>query len=84
MDWESKRKYLVQAERHVAEGEQHIVRQRGIIATLEREGFDTTLSHNLLQAFQDLQAMHVADFHRLLAEMTEQPPVAGLTGTRRA
>ncbi len=84
MDPESKRKYLVQAERHVAEGEQHILRQRSIIAILDRDGFDATLSRKLPQTFQELQAMHVADFHRLLVEPTEQCPLAGLPGTRRA
>jgi hypothetical protein len=69
MDKDVKLKYLVQAERHMADGEQHILRQRAIVAQLERDGRDASLSRSLLQCFEDLQRLHIADFHRLLEEL---------------
>jgi hypothetical protein len=33
--------HFVQAERHIALGERHLARQRGIVAVLEFDGFDT-------------------------------------------
>jgi hypothetical protein len=71
MDKDVKLKYLVQAERHMADGEQHILRQRSIVAQLERDGRDTSLSRSLLQCFEDLQRLHIADFHRLLEELAD-------------
>ena len=71
MDKERKLRNLVQAERHMADGEQYILRQRMIIAQLEREGRDATLSRSLLQSFEHLQTMHIADFHRLLEELAD-------------
>jgi len=71
MDTDLKVKYLVQAERHMADGEQHIHRQRMIVAQLEREGRDASLSRSLLKCFEELQTLHVADFHRLLDELSD-------------
>ena len=71
MNKDVKLKYLVQAERHMADGEQHIVRQRAIVAQLERDGRDASLSRSLLQCFEDLQRLHIADFHRLPEELAD-------------
>ena len=60
---------LAQAERHVAEGVQHIVRQRTIVADLERNGHDTTLARELLAQFQSTQALHIADRDQLKKEL---------------
>jgi hypothetical protein len=74
-------KYLVQAERHMADGEQHILRQRAFVAQLERDGRDASLSRNLLQCFEDLQRLHIADFHRLLEELADSAATDRNVGT---
>ena len=60
---------LAQAERHVAEGLQHIARQRTVIANLERHGHDTNQARGLLAQFQSTQALHIADRDQLKKEL---------------
>ena len=62
--------HLEQAERHVAEGEQHIARQRELIAELERDGHDTTTAIELLRTFEQSQAGHIADRDRIRAVLS--------------
>ena len=61
--------HLAQAERHVAEGEQHIIRQREIIEMLARQGHDTKAADELLGQFEQTLAAHIADRDRLRAEL---------------
>lgn len=61
--------HWVIAERHVLQGECHVARQREIIAELEREGHDAAASIKLLQQFQEMQALHIADRDRLRKEL---------------
>jgi hypothetical protein len=61
--------HLAEAERHVAVGERNLLRQRYLIATLERDGHDTTDAVALLTSFSELQAIHIADRDRLLREL---------------
>jgi hypothetical protein len=63
--------HLAQAERHVAEGEGHLSRQREIVTKLERDGHDSVSARATLAQFEELQAMHIADRDRLLRELSE-------------
>jgi Spy/CpxP family protein refolding chaperone len=65
MDPEILQQHLFQAEEHVALGEQHISRQRELIAELDRDGHDTKEARQLLATFEQLQALHVEDRDRL-------------------
>ena len=64
---------LVQAERHVAQGEDHIRRQKRVIAEYERagpaEGVPT--AHRPLEDFKELQQAHVAARDRWRAELED-------------
>ena len=60
---------LALAERHIAEGEIRITRQREMIAELERDGHDTTAAQGLLAVFQHTMALYVADRERLQNEL---------------
>ena len=59
---------LERAERHVALGQRHVTRQRELITELKAGGHDTKLSEQLLQVFEELQALHIADRDRLLTD----------------
>jgi len=52
MERKSEVGHLEMAQRHVAEGEQHLARQRKLIAELERDGHDTALAIELLHEFE--------------------------------
>lgn len=45
------------------------MRQREIVAELERDGHDVSEARKLLVQFEELQAMHVADRDRLIDEL---------------
>lgn len=59
---------LAQAERHVADGEKTVARQREIVARLERDGHDASTARELLSAFEESLVMHKADRERLRQE----------------
>ena len=61
--------HLAQAERHVAEGEDRIVRRRQIIADLARSGHDLKVAKELLTQFEDMQTSRIADLDRLRADL---------------
>ncbi len=61
-------RHLVQAEEHVLLGEKHILRQREILAELDRGGHDTTQAAALLVTLEESQILHVADRDRLKEE----------------
>jgi hypothetical protein len=63
--------HLALAERHVTAGERCVTEQRARVATLERDGHDTTESLLLLGQFQEVQELHVADRNRLRGELAE-------------
>jgi hypothetical protein len=63
--------HLEQARRHVAEGERHIAHEREIIAEKERDGHDTSTSKQLLDQFEQIYAMYVAERDRLEKELVE-------------
>jgi hypothetical protein len=63
--------HLAIALRNVSEGERHIAQQRETIASLERDGFDTSGAKSVLLRFEELQGMHIADCDRLKKELGE-------------
>jgi hypothetical protein len=66
--------HLAMAERHVIAGDRCVDEQRARVATLERDGHDTTESLLLLGRFQEVQELHVADRDRLRKELAEWGP----------
>ena len=63
--------HLYLAERHVAQGEQHIERQRQIIHDLACGGHDTTEAKRLLTQFEELQSLHIGGRDRLRQELDD-------------
>ena len=63
--------HLAQAERHVAEGQDHIKRQRELIAERQRYGDDTREAQRLLDNFIALEAAYIADRDRLRRELAK-------------
>lgn len=61
--------HLAQAERHVAEGEDRIVRQRQIIADLAKSRHHLKVAKELLTQFEDMQTLAIADRDRLRADL---------------
>jgi hypothetical protein len=60
---------LVQAECDIVLGENHLARQRGVVAERWRQGLDVSEAIERLRQFEELQAMHVADRDRLRAKL---------------
>lgn len=69
MNRESLIAHLQQVERHVAEGERHLERQRQLVEELERDGYPSKTSRILLDLFEQLQAEHEADRQRLASKL---------------
>ncbi len=65
MDRDIIEKTLAQAETRVAVGNQLIASQRDYVASLERSGRDPSQAKTLLDAFLELQLMHLANRDRL-------------------
>lgn len=66
------KRYLAQADAHVAQGEGHIIQQRQIVAELERDGHEQAAitARELLTTFEQTHGAYVADRDRLRAELT--------------
>jgi hypothetical protein len=60
---------LEQAERHIAEGQRHIEKQTAIVAELERDGHDSTLSKELLEILHKTLQMHKDHRENILREL---------------
>lgn len=73
MDRAMLERHLRTARDHVELGEQHVTRQRELVAELDRDGHDTAMARTLLRTFEDMQATHVADRDRLIAEIKALP-----------
>jgi hypothetical protein len=63
--------HLATALRNVSDGERHIAQQHQIIASLERDGLDTSAAKDVLLQFEDLQGIHIAHRDRLKKELGE-------------
>ena len=59
MDRDRERRYLAQAEDHVASGERIVERQRGILARLKRDGRDTRVAQVLLHTYERLLKLQI-------------------------
>ena len=69
--------HLAQVERHIRDGERHLLRQREIIDELERHGRGnsptTKLARALLDTFEIAQSAHLSDRANLLLTLGEMP-----------
>jgi hypothetical protein len=78
MDRQQVLNYLEAAERHVAEGEALVTRQRNLLEDLRGQGRDLGSARDLLGRLEQAQAQQIADRDRLralLAELrTPDPP----------
>lgn len=73
MDRKLEQQHLQEAERHVAEGREHINKQRQIIAELERDGHDTSTARELLETLEQSQRMHEEHRAHIKAELAGNP-----------
>ena len=60
--------HLSATERRLTEAERNIASQRELVAQLERDGLDTAQPTLMLEQFEEVLAMHIADRDRLRAE----------------
>ena len=74
MDRRLLEEHLAMVERHVAEGEVHLLRQRQLVSDLRRDGHDTTQAEGLLAAFEASQAAHCEHRDRLRLELSSIQP----------
>jgi len=73
------RRWLAQCEKHVAQGEAHVRRQRVLVAKLERDGHDdAAAARDLLAIFEELQQMHVAHRARLVKQLAALDPALAI------
>jgi hypothetical protein len=63
------REHLAQAEHYVAAGEEHINRQRRVIAQRRRQRLDANEAMVVLMQFESLQDKHIASRDRLRKEL---------------
>jgi hypothetical protein len=71
MDSKMMHEHLALAERHVAEGDRHLSRQRALIAELKRDGHGTGQAIDLLRTLEDTQATFIADRDRIRNELSK-------------
>ena len=61
--------HLAEAERHIAQGADHVIKQESLIAELDRDGHDTTEAKKVLATLRETQALHVEGRDRILKEL---------------
>jgi len=71
MDRATLEAHLMLAERHVAQGEEILVKQRTLIGELEGKGLDIRAAEVLLEEFEAVQAIHVAHRDRLVKTLVK-------------
>jgi hypothetical protein len=73
MDRDFWEQLLAMAEKHVIEGERHILRQRELVGRLMLGSSDEIIASakQLLAHFEDLQILHVADRDRLRSKLAK-------------
>jgi hypothetical protein len=64
-------RHLVLANRHIAEGQQRIAKQKARIAGLERMGRDTTTSNELLKTFEETLELMMRHRDLILQELSQ-------------
>jgi hypothetical protein len=62
---------LIEADLHVAEWAARIIRQEALIASLDRDGHDTTEANRLLSNFRAARAQHAEHRDRFLKRARE-------------
>jgi hypothetical protein len=71
------RAHLDQVERHIRDGERHLLRQREIVDELERHGRGNSqtakMARELLDTFEQAQSAHLNDRAHLLLALTTKP-----------
>jgi hypothetical protein len=65
--------YLARAERHVAERERTLARERERVAGLERDGRDATSARDLQASYERILALHIAERDRLRESLDFHP-----------
>ena len=63
--------HLVQAERHIVEGRDHVERQRQIVEGVVRRGENADRSKALLELFESTLETHVEERDRLRNKLAE-------------
>jgi hypothetical protein len=63
------KRHLRQSDRHVAKNKAHVARQKEIIAELDRDGYDSTLSKEFLGILEDAQRMYQDHRDRIVQEL---------------
>ena len=58
--------YLALADRHIAEGEERLAKQEGLVAELDHDGHDTKEARLILTTMRRTQALHREDRARIL------------------
>jgi hypothetical protein len=71
MDRQTILNHLDLAERHILEGEHCLLKQRELIARLDRDGHDTNQARLILTTMQVTQSLHYDDRQRILRELGE-------------
>ena len=71
MDREILKQHLRLAEKHIAEGTEHVERQRQIVDELVRNGKDPRRSMDLLTLFEETLAGHTEERDRLQDELAK-------------
>ncbi|UFW46500.1 MULTISPECIES: hypothetical protein [Bradyrhizobium] len=74
MDRRILEEHLALARRHANMGAQHIARQEGLIAELDRDGHDTAEARKILNTLRETQRLHEQDVERLLLEVSKSLP----------
>jgi len=69
MDRQKLEARLIQAEKRVALGEQHIARQREFVLGLERLGNNADAARSLLEQFEAIQTMQIEHRDQLLSKL---------------
>jgi hypothetical protein len=54
---------------HVAHGNEHIARQRRLIAKLEQNGHNSIVAHEVLDVFLDVQILHKRHRDNILGDL---------------
>jgi hypothetical protein len=67
--------HLAQVERHIRDGERHLLRQREIVDELERHGRGnsqtTKMARDILVSFEMAQSSHLSDWAHLQQALRE-------------
>jgi hypothetical protein len=69
-------RHLDQNERHLAQGVEHIAKQRLLVEELARHGHDTTVANELLNTLLESQRLHEQDHARILRELGDGPCIS--------